>query len=182
MRTVHACAYTVLLLLAAGYAEFAAAQPTPPPPPASASGNAVPVTVDNFIRAESDQALASTVKLGGFGKFYHARELSPLDRQIVARQNRDTLYSLVVVDFNAGPMTVTLPEAGGRFVSMIVIDEDHYVVDVVYGPGSYTFTKDKVGTRYALIAVRMLVDPTNPRAVEQVHACLLYTSPSPRDS
>jgi hypothetical protein len=170
MRTLKAWASGVLLLITAGYTESAVAQPTPPPPPASLSGNAVPVTVDNFIRAESDKALASTVKLGGFGKFYHDRELSPLDRQIVARQNRDTLYSLVVVDFDAGPMMVTLPEAGGRFVSMIVIDEDHYVVDVVYRSGSYTFTKDQVGTRYALIAIRMLVDPNNPRDVEQVHA------------
>ena len=170
MRTVHACAYTVLLLSAVSYTEFAEAQPTPPPPPASASGNTVLVTVDNFIRAESDKALASTVKLDGFGKFYHARELSPLDRQIVARQNRDTLYSLAVIDFDAGPVTVTLPEAGSRFISIIVIDEDHYVVDVVYGPGSYTFTKDKIGTRYALVAIRMLVDPANPRDVEQVHA------------
>jgi hypothetical protein len=169
MRTLRAWAYSWLLLVAAGYTVSAVAQPTPPPPPASVSGNAVLVTVDNFIRAESDKALASTVKLGGFGKFYHARELSPLDRQIVARQNRDTLYSLVVVDFDAGPMTVTLPEAEGRFVSMIVIDEDHYVFDVVYRPGSYTFTKDKIGTRYALIAIRMLVDPNNPRDVEQVH-------------
>jgi hypothetical protein len=170
MKTLKAWAPAVLLLIAAGSTESAVAQPTPPPPPASLSGNAVPVTVDNFIRAESDKALASTVKLGGFGKFYHARELSPLDRQIVARQNRDTLYSLVVTDFDAGPMTVTLPEAGGRFVSMIVIDEDHYVVDVIYRAGSYSFTKDQVGTRYALVAIRMLVDPSNPRDVEQVHA------------
>jgi hypothetical protein len=169
MRTLWARACTALLLAVAGYTEFAAAQPTPPSPPPAASGNAVLVTVDNFIRAESDKALASTVTLGGFGKFYHARDLSPLNRQIVARQNRDTLYSLVVVDFDAGPMTVTLPEAGGRFVSMIVINEDHYVVDVVYRPGNYTFTKDKVGARYALVAIRMLVDPANPRDVEQVH-------------
>jgi hypothetical protein len=76
----------------------------------------------------------------------------------------------VVVDFDAAPMTVTLPEAGSRFISMIVIDEDHYVVDVVYRPGSYTFNKDKIGTRYALVAIRMLVDPANPGDVEQVHA------------
>ena len=145
MRTAHACAYTVLLFSAASYTEFAEAQPTPPPPPASASGNTVLVTVDNFIRAESDKALASTVKLDGFGKFYHARELSPLDRQIVARQNRDTLYSLAVIDFDAGPMTVTLPEAGSRFISMIVIDEDHYVVDVVYAPAAIPSPRTKSG-------------------------------------
>jgi hypothetical protein len=130
----------------------------------------VPVTVDNFIRAESDKAFAGTVKIGGFGKFNHDREFGTLDKQIVARQNRDTLYSIAVFDFDAGPVTVTLPDAGSRFTSMIVIDEDHYVVDVVYQPGSYSFTKEKIGTRYALIAIRILVDPANRRDFEQVHA------------
>jgi hypothetical protein len=91
MRTLLAWAYAALLLSAAGYAEFTAAQPTPPVPPASAPGNAVLVTVDNFIRAESDKALASTVKLGGFGKFYHARELSSLDRR--ASEPRYALFA-----------------------------------------------------------------------------------------
>jgi hypothetical protein len=130
----------------------------------------VPVTVDNFIRAESDKALASTVKMDGFGKFEHSRELAALDHQIVARENRDTLYSLAVFDFDAGPVTVTLPDGGSRFMSMIAINEDHYVVDVVYHPGSYTFTRQKIGTRYGLTAIRLLVDPANPRDVEQVHA------------
>jgi hypothetical protein len=38
--------------------------------------------------------------------------------------NRDTLYSLSVFDLDAGPVTVTLPNAGQRFISMQVIDED----------------------------------------------------------
>ena len=36
-------------------------------------------------------------------------------------------------------MTITLPDAGQRFMSMMVIDEDHYVHTVVYGAGNYTF-------------------------------------------
>jgi hypothetical protein len=128
------------------------------------------VSVDNFIRAESDKALAGTVKVGGFGQFHHGRDLGALDTQIVARQNRDTLYSIAVFDFDAGPVAITLPDAGARFMSMLVIDEDHYVVDVVYRPGSYSFTKEKIGTRYALIAIRILVDPANPRDIEQVNA------------
>jgi hypothetical protein len=166
MKTSRAPTYVVLLLSAVCYGGFARAQ-TPQPP----TGGPVPVTVDNFIRAESDKALASTVKLGGFGKFHHNRELAALDRQIVARENRDTLYSLAVLDFDDGPVTITLPDAGGgRFMSMIVIDEDHYVVDVVYRPGSYAFAKDKIGTRYALIAIRLLVDPADPKDLQQVQA------------
>src|SRR6476661_10117657 len=84
----------------------------------------VPVTVDNFIRAESDLAFAKVVKGDGFGKFHHGRELSPLDKQLVARQNRDTLYSTAVFDMNAGDVTITLPDAGKRFMTLITIDED----------------------------------------------------------
>jgi hypothetical protein len=42
------------------------------------------------------------------------------------RPNRDTLYSGAVFDFDAGPATITLPDAGSRFMSMQVFDEDQY--------------------------------------------------------
>ena len=66
---------------------------------------------------------------------------------MVIRMNRDTLYSLSVFDLDAGPVTVTLPNPGQRFMSMQVIDEDHYTPEVIYGTGSYTFTREKIGTR-----------------------------------
>ncbi len=129
-----------------------------------------PVTADNFIRAESDSVFAGLVAQGGFGKFYHNRELTPVDNHIVQRANRDTLYSTAVFDLDAGPATITLPDAGKRFLTMIVIDEDHYVFTVVYGPGSHTLTKEQIGTRYALAAIRILVDPNDPKDVAQVNA------------
>jgi len=96
--------------------------------------------------------------------------VTPLDKQAVPRCNRDTLYSTAVFDLDAGPVTITLPDAGKRFMTMIVINEDHYVYKVFYGAGTYTFTRDQVGTRYALVALRTLVDPANARDVEQAHA------------
>lgn len=75
-----------------------------------------------------------------------------------------------VFDLDAGPVTITLPDAGKRFMSMQVIDEDQYTPEVDYGAGSHTFTKEKIGTRYVLLAVRTLVDPTDPKDVEAVHA------------
>jgi hypothetical protein len=36
------------------------------------------------------------------------------------RPNRDTLYSLSVFDLDAGLVTITLPHAGQRFMSMQV--------------------------------------------------------------
>ena len=131
---------------------------------------AVPVTADNFLRAETDRTFEGLGKQGAFGKFFHYRDLAPIDKQVVQRGNRDTLYSVAIFDLDAGPVTITLPDAGKRFITMIVIDEDHYVYEVVYGAGSYPVTREKIGTRYGLAAIRILVDPGDPKDMEQVHA------------
>ena len=89
----------------------------------SAYGNEpLKVTVDNFVRAESDLYFSAMVKDGGFGTFNHVREVAPLDNQNVIRLNRDTLYSSAVFDLDAGPVSITLPDAGKRFMSMQIIN------------------------------------------------------------
>ncbi len=55
-------------------------------------------------------------------------------------------------------------------MSMQVINEDHFVPEVVYGAGTYTLNKDKVGTRFVLVAIRTLVNPMDSKDVEQVHS------------
>src|SRR6266436_8213300 len=87
----------------------------------SQAGNAVPVVPDNFIRAESDHYFGKIAKDGSFGKFTHNRELTPIDKQLVVRPNRDTLFSVAVFDLDAAPVTVNLPNAGKHFMSMQVI-------------------------------------------------------------
>ena len=66
--------------------------------------------------------------------------------------------------------TITLPESHGRFMSMQMIDEDQYTPDVFYGAGRHTFTREAIGTRYLVAAVRTLVDPNDPKDLEAVHA------------
>lgn len=134
------------------------------------AADATPVTVDNFVRAESDLYFGGLIKDGGLGKFDHRREPAAIEKQTVIRLNRDTLYSSGVFDLDAGAVTVTLPDAGKRFMSMQVINEDHYVPEVVYGAGAYKLDKEKVGTRYVAVAIRTLVDPTDPEDVKKVHA------------
>lgn len=134
------------------------------------SAELMPVTVNNFVRAESDTYLASLEKRGGLGTLHSEREPASIDKQDVIRLNRDTLYTFGVFDLDAGPVTIVLPDAGKRFMSMQVISEDHYVPAVVYGAGSYTFDKDKVGTRYMTVAIRTLVDPNDPKDLQKVHA------------
>jgi hypothetical protein len=107
---------------------------------------------------------------GGLGRFDKHRELMPIEKQEVVRPNRDTLYSSAVFDLDAGPVTITLPDAGKRFMSLMAVNEDQYAPAVAYGAGTYTFTKKQVGTRYALLATRILVDPNDPKDLEKVHA------------
>ena len=83
-----------------------------------------PVTVDTFARAESDMYIGSNAKDGAFGKLVHHREPADIDHQMVIRLNRDTLYSFGVFDLDAGPVTITMPDAGKRFMSMQVIYSD----------------------------------------------------------
>jgi len=128
------------------------------------------VTPDNFVRAESDLYFSGVVKDGGFGKFMHRREPTPIAKQTVIRMNRDTLYSAAVFDLDAGPVTITLPDPGRRFLSMQILDEDEYTPEVHYGASVRTLTKDQIGTRYVLVAVRILVNPDDPKDVEAVHA------------
>ncbi|MGH6810446.1 MAG: DUF1254 domain-containing protein [Ensifer adhaerens] len=128
------------------------------------------VGVDNFIRAESDMYAAAMIKDGELGKLLHRREPASIDNQTVIRLNRDTLYSSAVFDLDAGPVTITMPDAGKRFMSMQVINEDHYVPQVTYDAGEHTLTKENVGTRYVVVGIRTLVDPADAKDIEAVHA------------
>jgi hypothetical protein len=128
------------------------------------------VTTDNFNRAETDRYFRWTIKLaGGIGRFHHRREIMPIDWQTMVRPNRDTLYSSAVFDLDAAPVTITLPDSGGRFMSMLVIDEDQFAPAVVHGAGRFTLSREQVGTRYAMAEVRVLVDPRQYSDVEQAH-------------
>ena len=118
---------------------------------------AVPVAWDTFVRAETDKMFKTYVGIGGLGKFFHIRSLTPIDKQDVVRMNRDTRYSIGVFDLT-NPVTVTLPDSKGRYISMQVINEDEYTKSVEYNATEYTLTKEKVGTRYVCLIVRILVN------------------------
>lgn len=156
-RLLSSTVAAVLLPVLAAQAQAPAAKP-------------IPVTVENFARAESDLYFGGVVKNGGFGKFDHTRDPAPLDKQTVIRLNRDTLYSAAVFDLDAGSVSITIPDAGMRFISMQVINEDHYTNQVAYKPGAYTLTRDGIGTRYVVVAFRTLADPSDKEDMKQAHA------------
>jgi hypothetical protein len=130
----------------------------------------IPVTVKNFQRAESDLYFGNAVKLAGLGKFYHYRSFTPIEKQEVVKMNRDTLYSAAIFDLDAAPVTVTLPDAGTRFMSMLIINEDHYAPLVAYAPGSFELTRKEMGTRYIMVAIRTLANPDDPADMKAANA------------
>jgi hypothetical protein len=131
---------------------------------------AVLVNVDNFVRAETHRMFADIQAVaGGVGSFRHNRTPARIDEQTVIRLNRDTLYSFAIVDL-AQPARLRLPDADGRYLSAMVVNEDHFVNSVFHEAGEHTLTSDQYGSRYVLVGVRILVDPTDPADVAAVSA------------
>lgn len=130
----------------------------------------ISVTIGNFARVASDIEFEKYVALaGGVNTFFHFREPTPVDRQPTIRMNRDTLYSMAVIDISEGA-TLTLPEMGERYVSAQIANQDHYTNAVFVGGGSYTLDMETFDTPYVWIVVRTLVDSTDTDDVDAVNA------------
>ena len=126
------------------------------------------VNIANYIRAESDTAIKKIYGMVGLSTWIHLRAPTPLDQQEVIRMNRDTLYSSVVLDLSK-PATVILPETGGRYQSLQVINQDHYSFAKIK-PGRYELTQENVGSRYAYIIVRTFCNADDPDDVKATNA------------
>jgi hypothetical protein len=123
------------------------------------------VTVESFVRAETNRMMADLMAAaGGINRVRHNRVPTPLDQQTVVRMNRDTLYSFAVVDLAAGAM-VTMPDGGDRYCSLMVVNQDHYINQIIHEPGEHALSMDAHGTRYVLLALRVLADPTDAEDV-----------------
>lgn len=130
----------------------------------------VMVNVDNFVRAESDRMFAAMQQqAGGVNRWFHYRAPTPVDQQTVIRMNRDTLYSGALVDISAGA-AITIPDAGRRYVSVMIVNQDHHVNHVFHEPGEHTLTVAQFGTPYVLAGARVLVDPGDPSDIAVVNA------------
>ena len=127
------------------------------------------VTVDNFVRAETDMTLDRYVKQGAFGKFLHLRMPTPIDQQNVIRMNRDTLYSFAVLDLNE-PATIVKPDSKDRYQLLVVINQDHSMPITELDSGEFKLTKEKVGSRYVFAAFRTFVDAGDPDDIKIANA------------
>jgi hypothetical protein len=130
----------------------------------------ISVNVDNFARAETHRMMVGLQRhAGGINRFAHNREPASVEQQTVIRMNRDTLYSFAVVDVSAGA-ALTVPDAGARYLSVMVVNEDHYINSVFHEAGRYHLTAEEFGNPYVVIAARTLVDPTDPADLSAVGA------------
>jgi len=128
------------------------------------------VTVETFVRAESDFNIRSQMESFGYGlaELHHLRDPIAPDNQPTIRMNQDTLYSGLVIDLSE-PVEITLPEIGGRYQSMHVISQDHYLF-AESRPGTYRLTEEEVGTRFATVSFRTFLDVSDPDDIEKAHA------------
>lgn len=144
----------------------------------------LPVNVDNFARAESDRMFAAiSHRAGGTGQWSHGKVPTAIDSQPVIRMNRDTLYSAAVVDVSKGA-TLGIPDVGDRYVSVMILNQDHYINTVLHEPGSHELSLADFGTDFVMVAARILVDPEDAADVAEVNALqdqLVISSTSTRD-
>ncbi len=155
-----------------GSAGCRARRASPAVGPGAATLGRVPtrVNVDNFAAAETHRMMRDLQRdAGGVNRFLHNRTPAAVDKQTVIRLNRDTLYSFAVVDLQGGA-SFTIPEHGERYQSAMIVNEGHYVPEILHDPGRYELTADRFGSRYVVLAVRTLVDPSDPADVAAVAA------------
>jgi len=134
-----------------------------------AASEPIAVNVDNFAHAQADMEFEGILKLsGGINKWQHNREPTPIDKQNIIRMNRDTLYSFAIIDISKGA-TVTLPDAGDRYMSLMVINNDGYVNETFHGAGTYELTTEKFDTPYVAAGVRILANAEDAADVQKVH-------------
>lgn len=125
------------------------------------------VTPDNYVESEVDITFTNIVNEVGSNKFRHDRSLIPLDKQPAVTMNRDTIYSFGIFYAPKGT-TITLPESkDNRYQSAMILQTDHYIDQVFYGPGTFEIDSQ---TEFSGIAIRTQVDANDPEDVKYVNS------------
>ncbi len=130
----------------------------------------IKVNVENYVRAESDYQIQTYARtLNAFGKLVHQRDFYSVDNQLTVRVNRDTYYSFGLYDLTS-PVTITKPDPGDRFQSLMIINQDHSISPTIHEGGTFTYTEESLGTRYMIVIVRTFALANDLKDQEIAHA------------
>lgn len=131
----------------------------------------ISVNVLNYVNAKSSVHFDRILSRGAsFNNWLHNRSLVPISNkpQSARRLNRDTLYSYALVNISEGA-SFTLPDSGGRYLSVQVINQDHYTNRIYYEPGEHKLSMAEFDTPYVLLLARFLVNPYDSQDWVKVH-------------
>jgi len=132
----------------------------------------VDVNVLNYVKVKSSVHFDRVLARGNsFNNWLHNRSLVPISNkpQSSRRVNRDTLYSYAVVNISQGA-SFTLPDSDGRYLSVQVINQDHYTNRTYYEPGEHQLNTEEFDTPYVLLLARILVDASDPKDWVKAHS------------
>lgn len=97
------------------------------------------------------------------GAFTHVRSLANHRHRAVTTPNNDTLYSTAQVDLSEGPVTITLPAAGERYLSLAFMDAytNNFAILGTRTTGSDGGTFRLVGPRESVEGGPVIRSPTD---------------------
>ena len=117
------------------------------------------VTAATYPAHETSRQILMAQETSGVNQLEHRRKLVPTDEQTVVRLNRDTYYSLGVVDVSGGA-TITIPEVPeGKYVSVQGVTEDHRIQAMTYGPGTFDLTTHTGTHLYLVVRLDSTLSP-----------------------
>ena len=126
------------------------------------------VTAKNFTRSMSDIYFNKVTDAVGTNIVLHTRKTKNVDNQNIIRENRDTLYSNLVIDARNG-FTLSLPATNGVFMTALIFDQEtHLLADGSGDIGTYQayagkervikFNANDIPTDYAYVLFRTYSD------------------------
>jgi len=112
------------------------------------------VTQDNFPQAFTNMRLGALIqKTGRVNSFFKMPVPSSTpEEQFVVRMNRDTPYSVSVIDMSSGEIYITVPETD-KYATLQIVDENHETQPMIYGPGKHKITAK---TNHVFVVFRTL--------------------------
>ena len=160
MKTANGFFGALVVFLIFGSASPAASSSEPP--------GVTQVTAKNFTRSMSDIYFTKVTDAVGTNVVLHTRETKNVENQNIIRENRDTLYSNLVIDARNG-FNLSLPATNGVFMTAMIIDQEtHLLTDGSSDIGTFQAYADKervikidandIPTDYAYVLFRTYSD------------------------